>query len=76
LYRRLTEVQSLSTITPLLMGVFVYARHTPDCPKRADRFCYTMQLKVLASDDAPFLAFVKSNFFKVTATFLQFLNEP
>ena len=30
LYRRLTEVQSLSTITPLLMGVFVYARHTPD----------------------------------------------
>jgi integrase len=38
LYRRLTEVQSLSTITPLLMGVFVYARHTTDCPKRADRF--------------------------------------
>jgi len=38
LYRRLTEVQSLSTITPLLMGVFVYVRHTTDCPKRADRF--------------------------------------
>lgn len=25
LYRRLTEMQSLSTITPLLMEVFVYA---------------------------------------------------
>ena len=39
LYRGLTEVQSLSTITPVLMGVFVYARHTTDCPKRNSERC-------------------------------------
>jgi integrase/recombinase XerD len=38
LYRRLTEASFSLTFFPVMMGLFVYARHTADCPNRDDRF--------------------------------------
>jgi integrase/recombinase XerD len=38
LYRRLTEEAFSLTFLPVIMGLFVYARHTADCPNRDDRF--------------------------------------
>ncbi len=38
LYRRLTEFGFSLTFLPVVMGLFVYTRHTADCPNRKDRF--------------------------------------
>jgi hypothetical protein len=38
LYRSLTEGSFSLTFLPVIMGLFVYARHTVDCPNRDDRF--------------------------------------
>jgi integrase len=38
LYRSLTGQAFSLTFLPVIMGLFVYARHTGDCPNRDDRF--------------------------------------
>src|SRR5216683_2427584 len=38
LYRHLTEYGFSPTFLPVVMGLFVYTRHTADCPNLADRF--------------------------------------
>ena len=38
LYRRLTECAFSLTFAPVVMGLFVYTRHTADCAHREDRF--------------------------------------
>jgi integrase/recombinase XerD len=38
LYRRLTEWFFFPPLLPVIAGLFVYVRHTADCPKRGDRF--------------------------------------
>ena len=38
MYRRLTEPTFSLTFLPVIMGLFVYSRHTADCAHREDRF--------------------------------------